>query len=267
MQTVIGHAKINLCLAVVGRRGEKHLIDSVFCPAPVKDVLRLEKANGVTVTYSDGRSYPRDTAFLAAKAICDKYGLPGVKVVVEKGIPEGAGLGGSSADAGAVARGMEKLFGLPPVDEILLSSIGGDVPYFARGGYARVRGVGEKVERIDLPLFYVVVLVPDVGVNTGECYRLYDVLGGETGDVDEFLKEFRQGTCRPFNALQRAGEKLCPAVTEGIKVLTEAGFACGMTGSGSATFGVETDKRAFREKKERLYENIKGFRLYADEEE
>lgn len=263
MLTVRGYAKINLCLAVVGRRGEKHLIDSVFCPVPIKDVVTVEKAESVIVSYTDGRSYERDTALLAAKRTCERYGVGGVRVTIEKGIPEGAGLGGSSVDAGTVVKSIVRLYGLPDPDDGFLSEIGGDVPYFYRGGYARVRGTGERVEKIELPKLYTVVLVPETGVNTGECYRLYDEVGGENGDVDGFLQDLANGIVRPFNGLRRAAERLCPEVSVGLRVLREAGFTCGMTGSGSATFGVETDERAFREKTEKMKERVKGFTVYA----
>ena len=265
MVTLEGYAKINLCLAVVGRKGEKHLIDSVFCPVPIKDVVTVERADTVSVTYTDGRTYKNDTAFIAARRMSEKYGV-GAKITIGKGIPEGAGLGGSSVDAGTVIRGIVQLYGLAEPDSDFLVGIGGDVPYFYRGGYARIRGVGGCVEEIDLPRLYTVVLVPKTGVNTGECYRLYDEIGGDGGDVDAFLKEVKEGKIQPFNALQKAGETLCPDVAEGVRILREAGFACGMTGSGSATFGVETNERAFKEKLRKVKQSANHFALYVEEE-
>ena len=263
MVTIEAPAKINLCLAVKGKDGKLHRLDGVFCPVPfLKDAIRLEKATDVTVAYADGQRYENDTARRMAEAIFDRYGV-GAKIFIDKGIPEGAGLGGSSVDAGAVARGMQSLYGLPEIDTDLLLSVGSDVPYCYAGGVKRVRGFGEETESVSFPPLYAAILVPTTGVDTAKCYALFDEIGGEDGDVDAFIKKAQQGTIRPFNALRRASERLNEDVRRGIRILEEVGLTAGLSGSGSATFGLDTDRENFEKKLSILRERAKGFTLYA----
>ena len=236
-------------------------MDSVFYPTVLADTAEAEKSDGVEITYADGRRYERDTAYLTAKKIVERYGVGGLKMRIEKGIPEGAGLGGSSVDAGLAARAMQALYNLPEIDPELLLSVGSDVPYFVQGGAKRVRGLGERIEEVVLPRLYGVILVPDSGVDTGACYRLYDEIGGENGSTEEFLKQAKRDI-RPFNALQQAGERLNGKVSEGLRILKEAGFAACMTGSGSATFGVTTDEAAYRLRKKKAIESAYGFTIF-----
>lgn len=260
-------AKLNLCLAIRGTEGNRHLIDSLFVPVGIKDAVSGEKAEKVEVAYTDGRVYERDTAYLAARAVIERYAMGGARFLIEKGIPEGAGLGGSSADAGAVARILCGLYGREDVDVGLLAAIGSDVPYFYRGGAARVRGTGNICEEAEVPRLYKVVVVPDGKVNTGECYGLYDKIGGEDGDVEEFIGELKRGRLpKPFNALRRAAETLNPGIADAVRILESVGFTAGMTGSGSAAFGMENDREAYKYKLRKLSDCASKFGVYAEKE-
>lgn len=263
------YAKLNLCLSVGEICGGKHIIDSVFVPAPLFDEIYAEKADELVVEYTDGRVYERDTALLAARAVMNAYKAGGARIVIKKNIPEGAGLGGSSADAGAVARVLKELYSLPEIDENVLLSVGSDVPYFYRGGCARVRGTGEKITKIELPRLYTVVVVPTGGVNTGECYRLYDEIGGENGDVDAFIASLRKGDKpRPFNGLARAAIALDEDSGRALKLIEDAGFTGGITGSGSAAFGMETDEAKFAFNLKKLIAHAPtSFALYYEKEQ
>lgn len=264
----LAYAKLNLCLAVTGVKGGRHLLDSVFVPAPIFDEIYAEKADELVIEYTDGRVYERDTAVLAGRAVIDEYKAGGARIVIKKNVPEGAGLGGSSADAGAVARVLKELYSLPEIDENVLLSVGSDVPYFYRGGDARVSGTGEKVEKIELPPIYTVVVVPPGRVNTGECYRKYDEIGGESGDADAFIERLKKGeNPQPFNALARAAVMLNESTGEALKLVKRAGFAGGITGSGSAAFGMETDKAKFAFNLKKLIEYApSSFAVYYEKE-
>ncbi len=89
-------------------------------------------------------------------------------VLLEKRIPLGGGLGGGSADAGAILRWAGC------GDLALAASIGADVPFCLVGGRARVEGIGERVT----PLAYVdrhyLLLLPPFGVDTASVFRAWD---------------------------------------------------------------------------------------------
>ena len=131
----------------------------------------------------------------------------------------------------------------------MLVELGSDVPFQYEGGFARVKGKGESIKTLFLPKVYLAILYPPKGVSTAECFSLYDRVGGEAGDVDELIESLSKKR-KPvfFNALEKAATMLVEEIGTCRKVLEEAGFNCGMTGSGSAMFGIEYEERDFRKK-------------------
>jgi len=240
--TVEARAKVNLALDITGKRGDMHLIDTVIAPIGLSDTVSVSFGKVFSVTYSDGRSYQRDIALKAAKLLSEHFGTPPVKIQIIKRIPEGKGLGGSSADAAGVARAMKTLLGLSDIPAELLVKIGSDVPAMAADCPVRVRGIGEQIEKVTLKPYYVALLAGSDTVKTAEAYALYDVIGGDSTDIEGFLA----GKCSAKNALERAALRLAP----GMKELKNNLFRCGfphvvMTGSGSGWIGFTEDKEHF----------------------
>lgn len=241
-------AKINTALAVTGR-DEKgfHLIDTIMRRFPLYDKVRVsERADGdVKVVYSDGRRYERDNALRAALAVKEKFALPGFDIYVEKGIPAGAGIGGSSADAAGVARCLKEIFGID-YDCGFLLTLGADVPFQYSGwDAARVRGKGESLEPLDAEEICVTLACGNTVSDTASVFTAFDLTGGIGGDVEKYL---RDGI--PFNELETAAVMLEPGILDARKALSEAGFGMiTMTGSGSGYIGLTSDI----EENERLY--------------
>ncbi|MCP5030178.1 MAG: 4-(cytidine 5'-diphospho)-2-C-methyl-D-erythritol kinase [Actinomycetia bacterium] len=93
------------------------------------------------------------------------------EVTVTKRIPEGAGLGGGSADAAAILRwaGFDDL-------EQAAFELGADVAFCLIGGRARVSGMGEVVTPLPFEAKTVTLLTPPVHCPTAEVYRAWDNL-------------------------------------------------------------------------------------------
>lgn len=248
--SIKAYAKINLVLNVVGIQNSLHLIDSIMTPFDIYDIVNMEKRTDgeIVVKYTNYDNITNDTAYKMAKLINQKYGLSGVDIEITKNIPMKAGLGGSSADAGAVARGMEKLFSLEKIPSELLLEVGSDVPYMYIGGDKRVQGVGEKVTSVDLPKLYKVLIVDGIGVDTKKSYDNYDLYGGDNQDIEMFLTNIKAKSATFTNALQKGSTKLNNNIQKAIDLLTECGFLACMTGSGSGVFGIEYDKAQFENK-------------------
>lgn len=254
VSTVVrARAKLNFVLSVGRKIGDRHEIDTVIVPFGLYDEVSLcARSDGrVTVSY-DGvfDRYPVDPAKKLAEKIVKTYRLPGVDVAVKKRIPEGAGLGGSSADAGAVARGMERLFHYGETARSLLAEAGSDVVAAYLDRPCRVRGTGEIAEPLDgLILPSILVLGADGGVSTAACYRKFDEVGGERADVEKTIEAMKKGeNFLPVNALTRAAELLRPEIARSLDALRKLGFPCGMTGSGSAIFAFGYQKDNFLKK-------------------
>ena len=262
--TLAAPAKINLTLDVLGRRADGyHDLRTVMQTVDLSDTVTLEKTGeGIALSLSDPAlpTDRRNTAYAAAEgffaALTAHGGTSfGVRIFVQKTVPQQAGMGGGSADAAAVLRGLNTLAGNPfsPDDLCALGAeIGADVPFCVRGGAALATGIGERLSPVPgLPEnVFIVVCKPPVGVSTGAAYNAVDAHLSAVIPSDEagLLAALKAGNpagvgARLHNAFEQA--LALPEVTE---ILTRMqGFSplgCRMTGSGSATFALFADESA-----------------------
>lgn len=247
-------AKVNLSLDVLGRREDGyHELSMVMLAVTLADGLELSLAEpGVVLTCSDP-SVPcgeKNTVFRAASLFLERAGLAettGARIHLKKTIPSQAGLGGGSADAAAVLRGLNLLTGDPLSEEELFSiglRVGADVPFCLAGGIRLARGVGELLSSAPpVPPCHIVVCKPPVSVSTAEAFRLADERPGGGNDYTAaVLKALKEGSLsvlgaalgNDFEDVLRLPE--VDAVKAAMLDFGAAG-AC-MTGSGSAVFGL-----------------------------
>lgn len=250
MLEISARAKINLVLDVTGKKGNLHTVETLIYPVGLCDTVKMRPSERTEVRYVGKEGvYERDTVLKTLDLYEKVYGNRDVEIEIIKRIPEKAGLGGSSADAAAVARGLEKLFDYPPVGAENLLRIGSDVPAMYKDTPQRVTSFGEKTVPFDVAgkLRFAVLLGGEV--DTGKCYATFDEEGGDRPDVDTVVEALKRGEYfTPVNALGRAAEKLCPSIAEKKKLLSEAGFLPSVTGSGSAVFGYEYEEKSFENK-------------------
>src|SRR5262249_36608567 len=110
---VLAPAKINLFLHVGEKRRDKyHALESLVVFAEVGDRLEFAPANELTLKLVGpfAAQTPRGEDNLVLKAAralrSTSSKLPGAAITMEKNLPVAAGLGGGSADAAAVLRGL-----------------------------------------------------------------------------------------------------------------------------------------------------------------
>jgi 4-diphosphocytidyl-2-C-methyl-D-erythritol kinase len=179
--TLLAFAKLNLCLAVHGRREDGfHEIESVVQTIDLADRIEVSVSPGAGIVVENTLAdiQEPDVAERAAAAWLSERGAPlHVEIRIQKGIPAGAGLGGGSSDAAAVLRALDRL--VPPrlADEELrrlAAGIGSDVALFLVGGCVRITGRGEVVERLpDTRRERFVVVVPPVRCRTADVYAAW----------------------------------------------------------------------------------------------
>ena len=253
------HAKVNLYLEIIGLRPDGfHEIESLMAPVSLADDLLVERSGGGISLETPGfTDVPpeKNLAWRAADLFLQKSGArSGVRMVLEKKVPAGAGLGGGSSDAAAVLRAMDALFpGLLSVDELLglAARIGSDVPFFLCGGAAWVRGRGELVEPVtaDEKPSSAVLVYPGFGVPTAWAYKEWDrwLSSGLTarGESDKNSPPIGAACFRGAGLFNAFEECVFPAHGELGRAkagLVEAGAAGAiMSGSGSTVFGVFDD--------------------------
>jgi 4-diphosphocytidyl-2-C-methyl-D-erythritol kinase len=163
-------------------------------------------------------------------------------------VPHAAGLGGGSADAAAVLRTLNDLWGCGLSKGELTelgAGLGSDVPALLDGGAVLARGRGEDVVPVDAGAFWWVVVTPGVRVATADAFRWWDEDGGPTGpDPAPVIEAARRGDARSlarslFNDLQDAVVRRHPEVEQARRRLLAGGaLATVMSGSGPSVAGL-----------------------------
>ncbi len=255
-------AKINLTLDVTGKREDGyHLLDTVMHTVSLFDQVELIRKATPGILLKCSESYlpsdRRNTAYRAAQLFLARCGLEkeGVSLFIEKRIPSRAGLGGGSADAAAVLKGLNLLFDTKLSLESLAElggEIGADVPFCVMGGAKRCRGVGEKLTAVpSLPRCSILICKPPAGMSTPRAYALIDQypLSGRrfTPKMVEALNggslpEISRTLGNRFDEVMKLSK-----VREIKKIMLSAGaLGAMMTGSGSAVYGIFDTGRAAR---------------------
>ncbi|MEL7155841.1 MAG: 4-(cytidine 5'-diphospho)-2-C-methyl-D-erythritol kinase [Actinomycetota bacterium] len=173
-------AKLTLSLRLLDevRPDGLHAIEAEMVALDFGDELTIGPAGpaGTSVSYH-GLPVPPgpggDDLVTRALALVDRT----AEVSVHKRIPAGAGLGGGSSDAAAILRWA----GFTD-HERAAREIGADVAFCLVGGRAMVGGMGERVEPVPFRPLVVTLATPPVHCATAEVYRMWDRLGGPTGD-------------------------------------------------------------------------------------
>ncbi|MGI9020259.1 MAG: 4-(cytidine 5'-diphospho)-2-C-methyl-D-erythritol kinase [Solirubrobacterales bacterium] len=247
-------AKLNLSLRIgAARPDDLHELRSLFCALALADrlVLSEAEADGDEVE-CPGVEGPNLVAAALGELRARGWRAPPVRVEIDKRIPVAAGLGGGSADAGAILRHLAPARG--DLAEIA-GALGADVPSQLDPGFAFISGAGEVVEPLPAPAEFAVVLIPgEAGLSAGDVYAEADRLGlgldaGELDEAGRRLMDAAGSGASPIeyaellvNDLQGAALSLRPEISEALVALEDAGAARALvTGSGPTAFGLFAD--------------------------
>ncbi|OAQ20582.1 4-(cytidine 5'-diphospho)-2-C-methyl-D-erythritol kinase [Thermosulfurimonas dismutans] len=260
-------AKLNLFLYVLGRRPDGyHDLLTLFQKISLCDEVHLEKATGITLEVS-GEAPPgrENLCFRAAEIFLERAAIKGgVFIRLKKRIPAGTGLGGASSDAAAVLKGLSKLYPGHLSEAELFEvgrSLGADVPFFLSSySTALGEGIGDRLSPWPtLPAWYVVV-VPPFRISTAWAYRNLRLTKRETPLINgpenfswdkSLVNDFKDLVFEKYPEL---------SVVEA--ALYDAGaLKAGLSGSGSALFGVFEEQGLAERAAERLRERFKDYQV------
>lgn len=270
---VAAHAKINLALRILSREASGyHALETLFCRISLADdvVVRVDESSDRLLSCT-GEAMPatglgpdeENLAWRAAVAYGAYDNWPrGFSIEIEKRIPVGGGLGGGSADAGAVLRALNALNPRPlPAAELLAiaGTLGADVPFLTSDApLALGWGRGDRMLALPaLPVREVALVLPPQPVGTAEAYQwlaasrstitgqphrsvLHPLAAVTTWDGVARLStnDFEPVVFEQRPELARIYERL--AEVEGVAVAR-------MSGSGSTLFALFTDELQLRE--------------------
>lgn len=263
--TEYAYAKLNLSLDVTGRREDGyHDMLMVMQTISVSDRIDLELTEepGIQAECNfryvptDGRNLAVRAAQVYLQAVAEnQHKTKGVSIRLEKHIPVGAGMAGGSADAAAVLRGMNRLFGSPlnrKELEALAGQVGSDVAFCIAGGTQLARGRGEQLEDLPpLPPCWIVVCKPGFSISTPELFRKLDEVSlrrhPDTAGMLAALREedLRGIGIRMYNVFEDVPDRRMRQTGEIKSVLLDHGaLGAMMTGTGSAVFGIFSNTEA-----------------------
>ena len=256
------NAKINVGLNILSRRADGyHEIETIMYPIGWRDVLEIVPAKGkestLTVTGRKVDCPPEKNLVMKAYlALREQIEIPAVDIYLRKIIPDGAGLGGGSADAAFTLVGLNKLFSLNLSDDDLAkiaAGIGADCPFFVYNRPMMATGIGTDFRPTELNLkgYRLLVVKPTVSVPTAKAYAgvTPHAAVGNLSEIATLPIDKWAGTI--VNDFEMSVFASYPEIEEVKKQICEMGAVyASMSGSGSAVYGLfECDNLAERARK------------------
>jgi 4-diphosphocytidyl-2-C-methyl-D-erythritol kinase len=261
MATETAYAKINLALHVRRQRDDGyHELETLFAFVDAGDTLTARAARRdelhVVGEFADQLADPFGNIVAKALSILPRAAC--MAITLDKALPVAAGLGGGSADAGAVFRLVREINGLPEDWRERAARLGADVPACVESAACIGRGTGTELEPVETDLAGTAVLLvnPRVPLATGPVFAAWD--GIDRGPLPE----------GPASAIAQAGRNdlqvpaiaLCPPVAEVLAALgeTEADLVR-MSGSGATCFALFRRHDVMRKTAETLASSHPGW--------
>ena len=274
-------AKINLYLDVVSQREDGfHDIKSIMHTVSLCDEISVKyipsKTTNIKLFVKGNRFIPTDSknlAYRAAALFLERASVSaGLEIAMQKNIPVAAGLAGGSADAAAVLKALNKIFGKLFSDRALAAiaaELGSDIPFCLYGKTALCEGRGEIMTKLpDTLKLHFVIAVGNEHVSTPTAYkRLDELYSGFDGSVktggeayySRLISDMKNGSVSQdalFNVFEPAVLPICPNAEKIKVILKENGAgATLMSGSGPSVFGVFDDEASARLAEKKLRED------------
>lgn len=254
-QVVYAPCKINLHLGIHAQTDSRgyHRVDSVMMPVGLFDEVVVDDAHAFAVHHEPAIETPpeKTTVWKAATLLAEELGAElNLRIDVKTRIPEKAGLGGSSADAGAALRALCERWGVdvhdPRVAEVA-RRVGADVSFFLDPVPSLFLGAGDMLAETfpALPMPVVLVKPAGDGVSAAAAYGEYDRNPSEPPACEAMCAALRKGSAEDvrglaYNNLAPAAKALQPASEDAQKWLAsqpETRVAM-VSGSGSCVFAL-----------------------------
>ena len=235
--------KLNLLLHVVGRRDDGyHELQTVFRLIDQADRVGVAPRKDERIVF-DGPFGEQNLCVRAANCLkWETRTARGCDLALEKTLPIGGGLGGGSSDAATVLMALNRAWSLRLSRERLMQialRLGADVPFFIYGRNALGEGIGERLQPLDLPAAWYLVLTPQVSVSTKETFESALTHRSKRLKIPPFFPG--QGS----NDLEAAVVARYPEVAASLAWLRKHRPQARMTGSGACVFAeFETEAEA-----------------------
>jgi 4-diphosphocytidyl-2-C-methyl-D-erythritol kinase len=245
------NAKINLGLNILRKRPDGfHDIETVFYPIALFDVLEIILAEDGQFSFiSAGEEIPGDhqqNLCIKAFELLQSRGYPvaPVRIMLEKRIPVGSGLGGGSSDGAFTLKMLNELFtlglGLNQLAE-LAAGLGSDCPFFLHNAPMLASGRGEILSPVAVSLSgsRIAVVIPPVRVSTATAYSKVTPRAPVLAVREVPGKPVTEWKGALVNDFEDTVFSEFPRIGEAKEQLYELGAVyASLSGSGSAVYGI-----------------------------
>lgn len=245
---IFSNAKINLGLFILLKREDGfHEISSLKYPVPLYDVIEILPSSSFELEVI-GNEIQGDTKdnliWRAYQLLKEEYEIEPVRIILQKNIPMGAGLGGGSSNATFVLKGLNDFFQLNISEDKLRERagiLGSDCPFFVANTPQLATGKGEKLSSFDFSLkgHFLYLIHPNIHVSTADAYSKVEPI--ERSFVWSRLKQFdfEQWQNELLNDFEKSVFAVHPEIGELKNKLYEHGAKyASMSGSGSSVYGI-----------------------------
>jgi 4-diphosphocytidyl-2-C-methyl-D-erythritol kinase len=263
MIKLYSYGKINLFLDIESKLNNGyHLIKTIMQSIDLHDELLIEETSDNIIKLECNDNFipidSKNICYKAAELIKNKYNInKGIKIIINKNIPAGAGLAGGSGNSAATIIGLNELWKLNMSNEEMLKiglEIGADVPFCILGGTYLAEGIGENLTRLNNFIWDNILIVkPPFSMSTAfvynnltsQNYNLYNI-----SSMLQYIENYKytNTASSTANALEKAVSELHPEIIiiKDIMYRFNA-LSSAMTGSGSAIFGLFPDKQSLNQ--------------------
>ena len=244
------NCKINIGLQILRKRSDGyHDIQTIFYPTNFfTDKLTIEPHShefDFECNTQDNIGKEEDNLCVKAfRLLQANYGIEKVKIILDKHIPVGAGLGGGSADAAFTLKMLAAAFHLPATHQQLLhyaAKLGSDVAFFIDNKPVYATGRGEIMEPVDLDLsaHHIRIWKPDFAVSTREAYSGITPCETNICLTDEIKRPLSEWKDHIHNDFEESIFDKYPELKQLKDNIYEEGAQyASMTGSGTAIYGI-----------------------------
>lgn len=256
------NAKINIGLNITEKRNDGfHEIETVMFPISLTDVLEISKSRTsskekieLTITGIKVDGDPAENLICKAyKLLDEEYDLDPVHVHLHKSIPIGAGLGGGSADAAFMLKGLNEMFELNLSNDRLehyAARLGSDCSFFIKNKPAYATGRGELLTpyQVDLDNYYILVVIPNESISTQEAYSKVVPKKAEhilTESLDLSVESWKTFVKNDFEESVFAQKSKIKALKN--QLISAGAVYASLSGSGSAVYGIFREKPEIKE--------------------
>ena len=242
-------AKINLFLNVFDKTKDNlHNLNSLVCFISLYDEISISenkefslKVKGPFKNFITDKNIIKKTVRSYSKFlnIKTKY-----KIILNKKIPVSAGLGGGSADAAAVLKGLNNLNNKKIKQKDLFNiamKIGSDVPACLYNKNVFFSGYGQILSKAPkLPTFFALLINPGKELSTKNIFNMYKKKNSKKINNNFEYDKFFFWVKKQNNDLQEYSQKILPEIKQMLNFLNRSQncLVSRMTGSGPTVFGI-----------------------------